>query len=122
MQRQPLDCDHSMLNRFRHHSVSQRQTLLGSVVLVGLLMVSSKTAWSQEPDISFSDVTASLNDYCRDCHGDGAEEGGFALEEVEEERSLADGFERWELIRQRIADQSMPPKDAEQPTKSQPSP
>lgn len=71
-------------------------------------------AWADSGgEFSFPDAAEVLRDACGDCHGGGAEEGGFALEQVGTKQSLGDEFERWQKIRQRIADRSMPPMDAE---------
>jgi mono/diheme cytochrome c family protein len=50
---------------------------------------------------------------CSDCHADGADEGGFQLTTVSAEESLTDEFDLWHRIRERVADGSMPPSDAE---------
>jgi mono/diheme cytochrome c family protein len=51
---------------------------------------------------------------CGDCHAEGAQEGGFAIEPLTAEpESLVEEFERWQTVRQRVNDRSMPPVDAE---------
>jgi hypothetical protein len=62
----------------------------------------------------FQQAAVLLTDSCADCHADGAEEGEFALESLlDDSASLADRFERWRKVAQRINDRSMPPADSE---------
>lgn len=66
------------------------------------------------PELSFEGATALLRTACADCHAAGAEEGGLALERVwEAEESLKSEFERWEKIRERVNDRTMPPADSD---------
>ena len=74
-------------------------------------------------------TAAFLTKHCADCHGDGGEEGGFAIEQtpwLARARAAApdqsggefDGatFDRWVRLLDRVADGEMPPEEAEQPT------
>ena len=65
------------------------------------------------PLFDFAEASAVLKASCSDCHGGGAAEGEFALEELSDEQSLRERFERWQKVRERIADRSMPPSDAQ---------
>ncbi|MEO8270215.1 MAG: DUF1588 domain-containing protein [Aureliella sp.] len=70
---------------------------------------------SPQPEFSFEQATTLLRVRCGDCHADGAEEGEFALDRVfESENSLKTEYQRWQTIRQRIQEQTMPPADCEQ--------
>lgn len=74
--------------------------------------VAAAPALTPVPEFSFEQATALLRSSCADCHADGADEGGLALERMwESEDSLKSQYERWQTIRQRINDRTMPPKD-----------
>ena len=76
---------------------------------------SEVTSDSREPSpLNFEVAKSQLSTYCGDCHADGADEGGFALESlVSNEQTLATDFVRWQTVKERIHDRSMPPMDAE---------
>jgi hypothetical protein len=61
---------------------------------------------------SFDDAIASLRQHCGDCHQD-SDEGGFALQDLEAAGSLGDQFPRWQKVRGRIVERTMPPSDCE---------
>lgn len=73
---------------------------------------SPQAADSPQP-YDFAAATLTLQQSCGECHAGGAREGGFALDEFTAESSLKDMFPRWQKVRQRIAERSMPPADAE---------
>ncbi len=50
---------------------------------------------------------------CNDCHGDGADEGGLSLEDLENDLADEATFAVWERIFDRVADGEMPPSDSE---------
>lgn len=51
--------------------------------------------------------------HCADCHGGGADEGGFAVESLAELSTLVSDFDTWQIVRQRIHDMEMPPASSE---------
>lgn len=51
--------------------------------------------------------------HCADCHGHGADEGGFRVESLQEAQSLVGDFDLWQVVRRRIHDLQMPPASAE---------
>jgi len=59
-----------------------------------------------------------LTQYCTDCHTDGAEEGGFNLGKLGDDLSDEATFAKWERLFDRVQTGEMPPKDADQPTKT----
>ena len=63
--------------------------------------------------LTFQKATQLLQAYCCDCHAEGSAEGEFGLEQISSPESLGSQFERWQKIRQRINDRSMPPADSE---------
>lgn len=63
---------------------------------------------------SFEQASELLRSSCSDCHADGSHEGGFALEHVlASEDSLKQKFTRWQKIRERVYDRTMPPADSQ---------
>lgn len=67
-----------------------------------------------DAEYGFENATVVLQSSCSDCHGYGADEGGFSLDSIiENPGSLKADFELWQKVRERINDRSMPPADAE---------
>lgn len=58
-------------------------------------------------------VQSLLATHCADCHGGGADEGGFAIEKLAELSTLVSDFDTWQVVRQRIHDMEMPPASSE---------
>ena len=58
-------------------------------------------------------VQSLLATHCADCHGGGADEGGFAVESLAELGTLVSDFDTWQIVRQRIHDMEMPPASSE---------
>ncbi len=63
--------------------------------------------------LDFASARLALEQGCADCHGGEDEDGGFSLAKVADESSLGRDHETWLRVRQRLADHSMPPSDAE---------
>jgi len=62
-------------------------------------------------------VSSFLEFHCYDCHGDGQNKGGLALETLETALSNPADFAHWELIFDRVETGEMPPKKVkERPT------
>lgn len=116
-----------------HWSRGRIRTLTIGSCLFGCLLISSwdSSIWSQDasPDTSansptpanpdqspfdFEQARQALQTACAECHGGGADEGGFALESLlDNHETLRSRFESWQTVRQRINERSMPPADAE---------
>jgi len=62
------------------------------------------------------DIRPILEKYCWDCHGDGMDKGGLALDPYESEADLIKARKKWEGILFNIDNWLMPPVDKEQPT------
>lgn len=70
--------------------------------------------YTEPENYSFELAKKLLQDSCSDCHADGASEGEFSLDLLlTNNNSLKDEFERWQKVRERINDRSMPPADVE---------
>lgn len=86
-----------------------------SWLICGVAPLADRVAAGESADVliaDFAQATSALSQACSDCHSADAEEGGFSLEELADAQSLSDHFERWQRVRQRIADHSMPPADS----------
>ncbi len=57
--------------------------------------------------------------HCHDCHGGGVAEGGLDLEATAFDLDAPATFALWERLFDRVAQQQMPPHDANQPTERQ---
>jgi len=79
------------------------------------LALESTTFFADDMDVSVR-LAAFLNQYCADCHGDGADEGDFELKFLRDYLAESAGFDAWQLVHDRIKTGVMPPQDAEQPT------
>ena len=55
-------------------------------------------------------TTSFLELHCYDCHGDGAQKGGLAMDELSDELSDPAVFVKWERIYDRALNGEMPPK------------
>jgi hypothetical protein len=67
--------------------------------------------------ISFADhVTPLLVNYCYDCHGDGFQKGGLALDDYTTVDEVKADRERWELVLRHVSHREMPPDDGPMPT------
>jgi mono/diheme cytochrome c family protein len=60
-----------------------------------------------------------LKAYCHSCHGEGAREGGLALEKLDPRVAGGRDIETWRIIYERVKFGEMPPPEAEQPTDMQ---
>lgn len=85
------------------------------LVLAGGLFAS--TARGQE-DFS-TPLGPFFHQYCHDCHGGGASEGGLAIDLLSRQLDDLGTFAAWERIFDRVAVGEMPPPEADQPTAEQ---
>jgi hypothetical protein len=63
--------------------------------------------------LDFPAAMLALEQGCADCHSEDDGDGGFSLAKVASEDSLHLDHATWLRVRQRLADHSMPPSDAE---------
>ena len=57
-----------------------------------------------------------FDNYCRDCHGDGSDEGGLELDKLTPTLGDPAVMATWERIHDRVSAGEMPPEDSDQPT------
>ncbi len=56
--------------------------------------------------------------HCNDCHANGSDEGGLAIDELSDDLHDEAAFEKWVRIFDRVASGEMPPTDSIQPSES----
>lgn len=86
------------------------------VIFTGLLLTVSS---SRQVLASDAEVTSFFARYCKDCHADGAAEGGLDLSAIGTDLKDAATFARWVRIYDRVRTREMPPADAEHPAKNE---
>ncbi len=105
--------------RTSHHSMNLlkcRKLLITILAVQGMILVPKDATAADD----FSKPLASfLQTFCNDCHADGAEEGGLAIDSLSRNLDDPASFARWERIFDRVNSGEMPPADAEQPTADQ---
>ena len=89
---------------------------VGSLALLAAIVLLDSELPAQD---LLNPTTKFLNQYCIDCHGEGASEGDFELTSLATDLSERANFEAWQLVHDRIAGGEMPPADSEQPTKAE---
>jgi len=71
-------------------------------------------------DLDFDkEIKPILAEYCFDCHGDGAEEGGVSLDELFQTGDGDKKLETWHRVLKQIRAELMPPVDEAQPSDAQ---
>lgn len=65
------------------------------------------------------DIAPLLQEYCYDCHGDGAKKGGVAFDELKPDHGFADQHDVWWKALKNLRAGLMPPEKKSQPTPEQ---
>src|SRR5437762_2727275 len=79
-----------------------------------LLLASA--AFAVEPKVDFEkQIVPLLDDYCYDCHGDGAKKGGLALDKYSSLKAHLNNTELWFSVWKNVQTQLMPPAQETQP-------
>lgn len=85
-----------------------------SIVLADPVSSDSEQVTADSLQKSFDNSVAPfLKTYCRDCHGADVQEAKLDLSEFTSAESVADAHQVWEILRDRVAADEMPPRDAE---------
>lgn len=71
--------------------------------------VSAQKEWEKE-------IVPILENYCFDCHADGAKKGDFSFEHFPTVASMIAKRDAWKRVRENLDYQLMPPSDKDQPT------
>ena len=92
-------------------------------IIVGLLTAAPLTAGGIElkPDeLGFrSSIRPLMAKYCVDCHGEQDPEGNLSLHAIDPDLFETGNLETWRMIYEQVRFSDMPPKDADQPSKSE---
>lgn len=67
----------------------------------------------EAPKMDFVVAQKMLEVSCADCHSGEEREGGFTLSKLTDSGAMGTHYDEWMNLRQRLADHSMPPDDAE---------
>ena len=63
----------------------------------------------------FNEVLPLLEEYCYDCHGDGAQKGGFAIDELISLGKFDEHHKKWDRVWKNTYNRNMPPANVHQP-------
>ena len=67
-------------------------------------------------DVTFEkEIKPILEDYCFDCHGDGASKGDFTMDEYDDLSGHLDDIDHWLAVWRNVRSQIMPPPNKDQP-------
>jgi hypothetical protein len=67
-------------------------------------------------ELILNEVLPLLEEYCYDCHGDGAQKGDFALDELISLGKFEDHHKKWDRVWKNIYNRNMPPANVLQPS------
>jgi hypothetical protein len=86
-----------------------------------LVTLSVATVFGWLPIVGYAETFDSalqpfFHHYCGDCHGEGSDEGGLALEKLTPDLDDPAVVATWERIHDRLSAGEMPPEDSEQPS------
>lgn len=85
-------------------------------LLIGILfgLLGSQHAICQDAN-GLSKASAFVQQFCADCHLDGASEGGFDASTLSNDLADKANFAQWERVFDRVESGEMPPEDSERP-------
>jgi len=86
---------------------------------LAVLMVAAPAAFGAGDQSYKAKVEPLLKTYCYDCHGDGADKGGVALDSFTNFTALASDHKLWLGVWQNMETQMMPPAKKPQPTEAE---
>ena len=86
-------------------------------MLVGITSLLSLPAVFSADEESFftGEVLPLLEEYCYDCHGDGAKKGDFAMDELIRLGSFDQHTKKWDRVWKNLYNRNMPPANVPQP-------
>jgi len=93
--------------------------LLASFVAVSFFGYTRAISFSgntEEPKQSVSNVKATFEKYCYQCHGLTAPKAGVSIEQLTARDSIGDNFQQWERVAVALEQKTMPPESMPQPS------
>ena len=95
----------------------QSRVLSYLLFLLGPLFTFGSSA--RELTVFKEKVLPLLEEYCYDCHGEGAKKGDFAMDELIALGSFSNHSKKWDRIWKNIYNRNMPPANVPQPFDSE---
>lgn len=92
--------------------INPRFRTLAFFALIASLVV---PAWSEESNRYSGEILPLLQEYCYDCHGDGAKKGKLALDIHSDHDEITGDHELWKRVWENLHRRNMPPADQHQP-------
>lgn len=86
--------------------------LVASIAVVLMTCGSFTTAFSQDAQTSNDSILATLKQNCFDCHGDGASEGNFKLDDLLSQPASEQSHQAWWKVLANVRAGTMPPPSA----------
>ena len=105
----------SMLFRIIFERLWFSSCRVAAAFAIALLVLVVQTQ-THADEIELGALKPFLNQYCADCHDDGADEGGFEISLLQSDLDKPENFDAWQLVHDRIDDGVMPPPGANQPS------
>lgn len=87
--------------------------IFGILNLLSSLSVMAKS--TKETSFFEDNVLPLMEEYCYDCHGDGAQKGSFSMEELLSMGNFGDHSKQWDRVWKNIYNRNMPPANVAQP-------
>src|SRR5882672_9958370 len=87
-----------------------------------LAVVAGRSAWAAEPRGAtqfHKEIQPILSTYCYDCHADGANKGGLALDQFKSDQDLLENRELWWNVMKFLRAGIMPPAKKSRPTEAE---
>ncbi len=86
-----------------------------TLAFFALIASLSAPAWSEESNRYAREILPLLQEYCYDCHGDGAKKGKLALDIHSDHDEIIGDHELWKRVWENLHRRNMPPADKDQP-------
>jgi len=86
-----------------------------TLAFFALIASLSVPAWSEESNRYAREILPLLQEYCYDCHGDGAKKGKLALDIHSDYDEIIGDHELWKRVWENLHRRNMPPADKDQP-------
>jgi hypothetical protein len=84
------------------------------IAFFAVIALLNGTAWSDESMHYAKEILPLLQEYCYDCHGDGAKKGKLALDIHSKHQDITGDREFWKRIWENLHRRNMPPADKDQ--------
>jgi hypothetical protein len=88
---------------------------IGSLACFSLLVFITGSAWAVKSSSYYKEVLPLLQEYCYDCHGEGAKKGKLTLDHHSNFGESTADRELWKKVWENLHRRNMPPADKDQP-------